>query len=57
MAAAGFGAAAFGLAGVVEPLAFSGFLAVVGFFVVFLGVVDLALAAAGFLAAGLAFYS
>ena len=56
VAAAGFGATAFGLAGVVEPLAFSGFLAVVDFFVVFLAVVDLALAAAGFLAAGLAFY-
>jgi hypothetical protein len=57
VAAAGFGAAGFGLAGVVEALAFNGFLAAVGFFVVFLGVVALALAAAGFLAAGLAFYS
>jgi hypothetical protein len=55
--AAGFGTAGFGLAGVVEALAFNGFLAAVGFFVVFLAVVDLALAAAGFLAAGLAFYS
>ena len=55
--AAGFGAAAFGLAGVVEALVFNGFLAVVDFFAVFLAVVDLALVATGFLAAGLAFYS